>query len=66
MQTTAHLTGRPVKQIKCLGVFGPKYEVGERARQLENGEWMVKIKMSETGETIEYRQSHLDNEAEAN
>lgn len=62
MQTMTTPTATPVGKIKCFGAFGPKYEVGERTRQLENGDWLVKIKMIETGETVEYSQAHLNDD----
>lgn len=49
----------PVGKIKSFGTLGPKYEVGLPLRQLADGDWMVRIKMVETGEEIEYRYSRL-------
>lgn len=65
MQTITHPARVPVGTIKCFGAFGPKYEVGERTRQLDSGEWMVNIKMIETGETAEYSQTHMADDPEA-
>ncbi|MDP4027501.1 MAG: DUF5397 family protein [Gallionella sp.] len=48
-----------VGKIKSFGAFGPKYEVGQLLRQLDDGDWMVCIKMVETGEETEYRYTHL-------
>lgn len=31
----------PVGKIKSLGAFGPKYEVREALRALDDGDWMV-------------------------
>jgi Family of unknown function (DUF5397) len=62
MQTITQPVSVPVGTIKCFGAFGPKYEVGERTRQLDNGDWLVKIKMVETGETAEYSQIHLNDD----
>jgi hypothetical protein len=55
----------PIGKIKSFGAFGPKYEVGRALRQLENGDWMVEIIMVETGETAEYRMTHLLDDPEA-
>ena len=55
----------PVGKIKCFGVFGPKYEVGQPIRQLDDGDWMVRIKMVETGEEAEYRYTRLIDDPEA-
>lgn len=52
-------------RIKSFGVFGPKYEVGDPLRQLADGDWMVCIKLVDTGEEAEYRYSHLVNDPEA-
>jgi hypothetical protein len=54
-----------IGKIKTFGPFGPKYEVCHTIRQLDDGDWMVKIKMVETGEEAEYRYSHLANDPDA-
>ena len=55
----------PVGKIKSFGVFGPKYEIGQLLRPLADGDWMVRIKMVETGEEAEYRYTHLLDDPEA-
>ena len=55
----------PVGKIKSFGPFGPKYEVGQPLRQLDDGDWMIRITMVETGETVEYRLTRLINDPEA-
>lgn len=55
----------PVGKIKSLGLFGPKYEVGQAIRQLDDGDWMVEITMVETGEKVEYRRTRLLDDPEA-
>ena len=55
----------PVGSIKSFGAFGPKYEVGHALHPLENGDWMVEVKMVESGETTEYRLSRLLDDPEA-
>lgn len=55
----------PVGMIKTFGPFGPKYEVREATRYLENGDWMLRIIMVETGETAEYRYSKMVDDPEA-
>jgi len=55
----------PVGKIKSFGAFGPKYEVGHALRQLDDGDWLVEVKMVETGETAEYRMTHLTEDPEA-
>jgi len=55
----------PVGRIKSFGAFGPKYEVGRALRPLGDGDWLVEVKMIETGETAEYRLTHLLDDPEA-
>lgn len=55
----------PVGKIKSFGPFGPKYVVGKALRPLDNGDWMVKVTMVETGEKAEYRLTHLCDDPEA-
>jgi hypothetical protein len=59
MHTAAVPPPVPLGKIKSFGTFGPKYEVGPVLRQLEDGDWMVQVKMVETGEVAEYRRTHL-------
>jgi hypothetical protein len=49
----------PTGKIKRMGVSGPKYEVGQALLQLEDGDWLVEIQMTETGERSEYRLTHI-------
>ena len=55
----------PVGKIKSFGPFGPKYEVGQAIRQLDDGDWMVEVTMVETGEKAEYRLTHRSDDPEA-
>ena len=55
----------PVGKIKSFGPFGPKYEVGQAIRQLDDGDWMIEVTMVETGEKAEYRWTHLSDDPEA-
>ena len=55
MQAVISAPSVPTGKIKSFGAFGPKYEVGQVVRQLEDGDWMVEVKMVETGESAEYR-----------
>ena len=55
----------PVGKIRSFGLFGPKYEVGQAVRQLDDGDWMVEVTMVETGEKAEYRLTHLADDPEA-
>ena len=55
----------PLGKIKSFGVFGPKYEIGQPVRRLDDGDWLVSIKMIETGEEAEYRFTHILDDPEA-
>lgn len=66
MNNTADVTPAvPVGAIKTFGELGPKYEVGEAIRRLDDGDWMVRITLVETGEEAEYRLSHMQRDPEA-
>jgi hypothetical protein len=54
----------PVGRIKSFGPFGPKYEVGQALRKLEDGDWMIEITMVESGEKAEYRMTHMHDDPE--
>lgn len=55
----------PVGKIKSFGLFGPKYEVGQALRQLDDGDWMIEVTMIETGEKAEYQLTRLIDDPEA-
>lgn len=55
----------PVGKIKSFGPFGPKYEVGQAIRPLDDGDWMIEVTMVETGEKAEYSLKHLFDDPEA-
>ena len=55
----------PVGKIMSFGAFGPKYEVGQALRQLDDGDWMVEIVLIETEEKTEYRLSHVKDDPDA-
>jgi len=59
MQEVLSLLSIPVGKIKSFGPFGPKCEVGQALRRSEGGDWMVEVKMVESGETAEYRLTRL-------
>ena len=65
MQAVVSPPSVPVGKIKSFGAFGPKYEVGLPLRQTGDGDWMVEVKMVETGESSEYRLSRLLDDPEA-
>jgi hypothetical protein len=49
----------PVGKIKTFGNIGEEYEVGQALRQVDDGDWLVAIKMSKTGESAEHRLTHI-------
>ena len=55
----------PVGRIKTFGEVGPKYEVGQPIRQMENGDWLVEITVVESGEKVEYRLSSIQDDPDA-
>lgn len=55
----------PVGKIKSFGHFGPKYEIGQVLRQINDGDWLIEITMVESGEKAEYRWTHLREDPEA-
>lgn len=55
----------PIGKIKSFGLFGPKYEVGKVLRQLNDGDWMIKVTIVETGEQAEYLWTHLMDDPDA-
>lgn len=65
MQVSVTPPPLPVGKIKSFGPFGPKYEVGQALRQLDDGDWMIEVTIVETGEKAEYRWTHLSDDPEA-
>ena len=54
----------PVGKINTFGL-GPKYQVGQPIRRLQDGDWLVSIVLIETGEETEYPLSQILNDPEA-
>jgi hypothetical protein len=65
MQAVVAPPSVPVGKIKSFGPFGPKYEVDQALRQLDDGDWMIEVTMVETGEKAEYRWPRLSDDPEA-
>ncbi len=55
----------PLGKIKRFGLFGPKYEVCQVLHPVDDGDWLLAIKLIESGETAEYRYSHMVDDPEA-
>ena len=52
-------------QIKTFGAYGPKYEVKGSGRRSKEGEWLVPIRVIESGEELDYRYSRFTLDPEA-
>lgn len=48
-----------VGAIKTFGPGGEQYEVGKPIRPLDDGDWLIEIKMIKTGEIGEYRWTNI-------
>jgi hypothetical protein len=51
--------------IKTFGAFGPKYEVRELLRRLDDGDWLMRVRVIDSGEEAEYRYSRMQADPEA-
>jgi hypothetical protein len=51
--------------VKSFGAFGPKYEVTGNGRRSHEGEWLIPIRVVESGEELEYRYSRFSQDPEA-
>ncbi len=49
----------PVGKIKTFGDQGPYYQITGIGHQGEDGEWMIPIRVVESGEELDYRYSRL-------
>lgn len=49
----------PTGAIKKFGEFGIPYVVENPAEQLENGDWLINIRLLESNETTQYRLSKI-------
>ena len=65
MHASAAFPYIPLGKVKTFGLLGPKYQIGQALRQLQDGDWMVEINLVETGETAEYRLSRLSEDPDA-
>jgi hypothetical protein len=49
-------------QFRQFGEFGPAYKICSPIRQLEDNDWLVLIRIAETGEEIEYKYSKVQSD----
>ncbi len=54
-----------IGQIKTFGTEGPMYEVTGNGRPAGDGEWLVPIRVVESGEEVDYPYSQLALDPEA-
>ena len=59
MQSVVQSPPVVVGKIKSFGPLGPQYKVGQRVRQLSDGDWLVEVMRVDLGEKTEYRLTHL-------
>ena len=56
----------PQGKMKSFGSLGPKYEIGSIiVHPLADGDWMVEVRLVDSGEKTEYRLTHLRNDPKA-
>lgn len=48
-----------IGKVKTFGPIGPAYEVIKPLRQLDDGDWMLKVRLVASGEEAEYRYTHV-------
>lgn len=54
-----------IGQFRQFGEFGPAYKIVTALRPTEDNDWLLLVKVSESGEEVEYRYSHIKNDPEA-
>jgi hypothetical protein len=55
----------PVGKIKTFGPLGPKYEIKGRGRLASNNDWLVPIRLVDSGEETEYSYARLQQDPDA-
>jgi hypothetical protein len=55
----------PVGKIKTFGPLEPKYEIKGRGRLAPNNDWLVPIRLVESGEETEYSYARLQRDPDA-
>jgi hypothetical protein len=54
-----------IGQFRTFGPLGPAYRVLAPVKQAENGDWLLRIVVLETGEETEYSYAHAVNDPKA-
>ncbi len=55
----------PLGKIKQFGPVGPQYEIRRVLRPVDDGDWLLEIKLVDSGEIADYRYSHMLDDPEA-
>lgn len=51
--------------FKTFGRFGPAYQVIEAVHPLADGDWLMRVRLLETSEEVEYRYARIQDDPEA-
>jgi len=62
MQTDYFPTPELLGQFRQFGELGPTYKIMTPVRQLDNQDWLLQIKVVESGEELEYKYSKIVND----
>ncbi len=62
MQTNNFPTPELLGQFRQFGELGPTYKIMTPVRQLDNQDWLLQIKIIESGEELEYKYSKIVND----
>ncbi len=54
-----------IGQVRTFGRLGPKYQVTGNGHTSKDGEWVVPIRVVESGEELDYRYSRFTLDPEA-
>ena len=60
MHTESFPSPELLGEFRQFGEYGPAYKIVTPIRPLENNDWLLLIKIAETGEEIEYRYSLVE------
>ncbi len=51
-----------IGQFRRFGPLGPAYQVMQPIKTGKDGDWLIRIRILNTGEETDYRYSHLKND----
>jgi len=60
MQTEPFPSPELLGQFRQFGELGPTYKIVTPIRPIDNNDWLLLIRVAETGEEIEYRYSRAE------